>query len=181
MYYGLIKDIIDNKIINHYCNTEKGSSGGPIKSLKKFKVIGIHYGNSQKNNFNYGASIKYTIDLFNKFNSIKYKHEINIKYKTDKEGYEKIFGDKFVKNNKNNIKLIINGIENNLMNKYKLKKGENNITIIIKNKIKNLEYKFDGCKSLINIKGLEYLDTKDINNFSYMLNECSSLLDLEGL
>ena len=46
--YGIINDIIDNKTINHKCNTEVGSSGGPILSLEAFKVIGIHYGSSQK-------------------------------------------------------------------------------------------------------------------------------------
>ena len=177
--YGLVNDIIDNKKINHYCNTEDGSSGGPILSLETFKVIGIHYGSSQNISFkiNYGTFIKYAIDLFNN----KYKNEINIIYKTDKEGDESIFGDKFVENNKNNIDLIINGINNNLINKYKLKKGENNIKIIIKNKITNLEHMFDDCKSLINIKELEYLDTKDINNFKSMFQGCSSLSDIKAL
>ena len=47
--YGLLKNIIDNKIF-HFCNTEEGSSGGPILSLETFKVIGIHFGYSNKNN-----------------------------------------------------------------------------------------------------------------------------------
>ena len=81
--YGIINDIIDNKTINHYCNTEEGSSGSPILSLKTLKVIGIHYGSSQKNKINYGTFIKYGIDEFNnKYNDIKYKNEINIIYKT---------------------------------------------------------------------------------------------------
>ena len=74
--YGLINDIIDNRRINHYCNTEEGSSGGPILSLKTFKVIGIHCGSFQKSDFNYGIFIKYAIDEFNKYN--KFKNEINI-------------------------------------------------------------------------------------------------------
>jgi len=51
-----------------------------------------------------------------------------------------------VKNNKNNIELIINGNKNYLIKKYKLKKGENKIKIIIKNKIASLEYMFHVCK-----------------------------------
>ena len=43
--YGLI-DNINNIAINHYCNTQKGSSGSPIISLKNNKVIGIHRGSS---------------------------------------------------------------------------------------------------------------------------------------
>ena len=53
--YGLINNIKDNKKINHYCNSEEGSSGSPILSLKTFKVIGIHYNSSQKFNLNYGT------------------------------------------------------------------------------------------------------------------------------
>ena len=41
--YGLMKNL-EGKKINHYCNTEKGSSGSPILSLNNFKVIGVHYG-----------------------------------------------------------------------------------------------------------------------------------------
>ena len=175
--YGLINNIIDNKKINHYCRTEDGSSGSPILSLETFKVIGIHYGSSQNNKLNYGTFIKYAIDLFNN----KYKNEINIIYETDKEGNENIFGDKFVENNKNNIDLIINGIKNYLMSKRKLKKGENKIKIIIKKKITNLEYMFYDCKSLKNIKELEYLNTKNINNFEGMFYRCSSLSDIKGI
>jgi len=47
--YGLIKKIDDNKeVIEHYCNTEKGSSGSPIVSLETFKLIGIHFGYDNK-------------------------------------------------------------------------------------------------------------------------------------
>ena len=116
--YSLINDIIDDR-----------KSGSPILSLKTFKVIGIHYYNSK--NF-----IKYAIDEFRKYNNIEYRNEINIIYKTDKEGFEKIFGERFVENNKNNIELIINENKNELINLYKLEKGINNIKIIIKNKIR---------------------------------------------
>jgi len=177
--YGLLKDIMDNQKINHYSRTEEGSSGSPILSLETFKIIRIHYGSSPNKKLNYGAFIKYVIDLIN--NKYKYKNEINIIYKTDKEGTENIFGDKFVENNKYNIELIINGNKNNLVKEYKLKKGRNNVKIIIKNKITNLEYMFYDCKLLKNVKELEYLDTKDINNFTSMFNKCSLLSDINGL
>ena len=128
--YGLINDIIDNKKINNYCNTSKGSLGSPILSLKTFKVIGIHCGiYSIKNELNYGTFIKYAIDEFNKYN--KFKDEISIIYKVNEESIQNIFGEEFVKNNKNNIELIINENKNELVKEYKLRKGENNIKIII--------------------------------------------------
>ena len=136
----------------------------------------MHSNYSKNVKLNYGIIIKYVINDFN-----EYKNEINIIYKTDEEGEENIFGDKFVENNKNNIKLIINGDKNDLINRFNLRKGENNIKIIIKNKITNLEYMFYECRSLKNIKELEYLNTKDVNNFGCIFYECSSISNIKGL
>ena len=55
--YGLLPYINEHKIA-HLCNTDNGSSGGPIMSLKDFSVIGIHYGFNQQNNHNVGTFIK---------------------------------------------------------------------------------------------------------------------------
>ena len=83
---------------------------------------------------------KQVYELDNIVNKDKYKNEINLIYNTKEEGECKIFGDKFVKNNDNNIELNINGNKSKLVSKYKLKKGDNNIKIIIKNKIKDLRH-----------------------------------------
>ena len=64
---GLIQEVVDGNII-HLCNTESGSSGGPILSLDTFKVIGIHVGASTDNNFNKGVFIKFPIVEFIKTN-----------------------------------------------------------------------------------------------------------------
>ena len=176
--YGLMEEIKDNININYYCNTEEGSSGSPILSLENSKVIGVHCGRSLYPSFNKGLAIKHAVNLFNKYNN---KNEINIIYETDEEGNKNIFGDKFVKNNKNNIELIINGNRNDLIKCYYLKRGVNKIKIIMKKKITNLEYMFYDCKSLKNIEELKYIDTNDINNFSCMFYGCSSLSDLKGL
>ena len=42
----------------------------------------------------------------------------------------------------------------NLIEEYKLRKGENKIKIIIKNKITNFKFMFAECKSLKNIEEL---------------------------
>ena len=68
-----------------------------------------------------------------------------------------------------------------LINKYKLRKGENNIKMKTKNKIAYLQYMFFECKNLKNIDELKYLNTKYCNNFSYMFSQCSSLSDIKGL
>ena len=138
MYHMIL---IDEKI-NYYCNNKEDLLGCPILSLKNNKIIGIHNGYYTNSHIkkNYGTLIKYAINEFN--NNI-----INLKYIGD-EYREQIFGEEFVKNNRNNIELEINEIKKELIDYYKLKKGENNIKIIIKNKITNLENMFCWCKSL---------------------------------
>ena len=177
--YGLINELREYKTIIHFCNTEKGSSGSPILSLKSNKVIGVHYGGIKKHN--YGTYIKYAINEINKKYEKKYKNEINIKYITKKEDYENIFGKEFVENNKNNIELEINGEKSELISRYNLVNGINNIKIIIKNKLTNLKDMFKCCYTLKDINELKYLDTKDINNFSEMFYGCSSLSDIKSL
>ena len=111
----------------------------------------------------------------------KYKRNINLIYETDKDNIENIFGEKFVINNKNNIELIINGTKSELISKYKLKKGVNNIEIIIKNDLTNLEYMFYKCNKLKNIDELKYLNTEKVTNFSNMFNLCSILSNIKVL
>ena len=113
--------------------------------------------------------------------STKSTNTINLIYYLEKEKQENIFGEEFVKNNIDKIELVINGIKSKLIQKYKLKKGENNIQIIIKNKINNVKNMFESCRTLKNIDGLKYLDTKEITDFSYMFDECSSLSDIKSL
>ena len=67
------------------------------------------------------------------------------------------------------------------MAEYNLKKGKNNIKMIIKNKITNLSKMFYECYEIEDIKELRYLNTKYCNNFSYMIYECSSLSDIKPL
>ena len=177
--FGLI-NVLKNEKNKYYCNIE-GSSCFPILSLESFKIIGIHNGNSKNANIklNDGIIMKYVIDEFN-YNIKETKNEINLIYSGD-DNYANLFGEEFVKNNKDNIDLEINGLKSDIISNYKLKKGENNIKIIIKNKLTNFSNMFFGCNSLINIKELEYLDTKDGLNFSYMFGGCSSLSNIKAL
>ena len=80
--------------------------------------------------------------FFKAFKPIK----IKLIYYLEEEKYEEqqIFGFDFVNNNKMNINLMINGLKKNLVYTYKLKKGENIIEIIIKNKLQSLKEMFSG-------------------------------------
>jgi len=104
---------------------------------------------------------------------IKYKNQINIKYMTKEEGVQEIFCKNFVDNNINNIFLIINGKQSPLIDKYYLKKGENIITLCIKNTLTDLSDMFSYCETLYNIDELKYLNTKYVTNFSNMFHGTS--------
>ena len=179
-------DIIDcknNQNIDYYSNIEECSVLSPILSLETFKIFGIYFGNNKNKNYNI-KSMTYLIDELNKKNKI-YKNEFNLIYikNTVDKNKENIFGDKFVNNhNPDHFELIINGDHSNLVNKWILEKGENNIKMIIKNKtISNFESMFEGCSSLRNISELEYLDTRNTKFFSNMFSGCSSLSDIKPL
>ena len=135
--YGLINEL--NELISekkHISNSEESSSGFPILSLEIFKIIGIHLGRFQNTNIkiNDVIFIKKVIEAFNNEHNNKkenkgHKNEINILYESNNESEEAIFGEKFVKNNINNIELEINGIKINLIKEYKLNKGKNIIKL----------------------------------------------------
>jgi len=201
---GTILNFKDN-LICHNVNTDNGSSGSPlIKRYNNNLIIGIHSGAEKDVNdeYIYNLAIPFDIiikdikdklsnykkNIINTENIIEYRNIINLIYEkkeryyyNDYENPNRIFGSNFVKNNKNNIKLIINGKESELIEEYDLKKGVNNIQLIILNKLTNLKDMFDGACSLKNIEELKYLDTKDVNDFSCMFCECSSLLDIKPL
>lgn len=52
--FGLINNVNTTNIY-HNCNTDYGSSGAPILSLKNNKIIGVHYGSSKNYDFNLGS------------------------------------------------------------------------------------------------------------------------------
>jgi V8-like Glu-specific endopeptidase len=136
--YGLIDHLVDGKKLNHCCNTEEGSSGSPILSLETYKILGIHYGGNDKRNF--GTFIKYAIEEVKKAKKLgnKNENEINLIFKIREENKNKmnrIFGDGFIKYNKNNIDLILNGKKQKLVSKCILEKCENKITMILKNEL----------------------------------------------
>ena len=182
---------MNNNEIKHSIPTDHGSSGSPlIKRNQLNLIIGIHKEHDFEH-YNYAIpfdiiinDIKNQILNNNTLNNIEYRNIINLIYEKnedDKKDCNNIFGSKFVKNNKNNIELIINDKKSELIDKYNLKVGINNIQIIIKNKIINFEEMFYGCISLKNIDELKYLNTKYINNFTAMFYGCSSLTDIKSL
>ena len=78
--YGLILNL-NQQNIHHLCNSDRGSSGSPILSLKSFKVIGVHIG-APLNSFEYniGNFIKSSINVFKnkEEEKLNFKSAINV-------------------------------------------------------------------------------------------------------
>ena len=165
-----INEELDN--INNYSN----------KIIRKFvNILESNQENKIKGAVGFDEMVKLLYDIENMNDIIEYKKEINLVYFAKKKGIYNIFGEKFVRNNKNNIKIVIDGNQTDLSNWWDFKSGENIITILIKNKLRNLSHMFHSCKCLKDISELKFLDVKDITDFSYMFDGCSSLSNIQSL
>ena len=174
--YGLISEI-NGREIKHLCNTENESAGSPILSLNNLKVIGIHIGTKKNDKYNLGTFMKYVLLEMNK------KNEMEILYDNkDNEKSISIFGYEFVKNNKNNCKLIIDNKEVELCEKLNI---ENKKDIKIKLKeikmITNMSSIFYECSSLSSLPEISNWDTSNITNMNCMFSGCSYLSSLPDI
>ena len=133
-------------------------------------------------------------DLYGKLKSISklyYKiypnNEFDIAYIINNNETEiKIFGNDFVKNNKNNnYKIEYEGEEIELQEKLKIKNCDKNyIQIKLKNikDITNMKNMFSGCSSLKYLfKNISLISTSKVENMSGMFYNCSSLEKIDGI
>ena len=111
-----------------------------------------------------------------------------IEYKTNKKVDKiKIFGEEFVKNNENNLKIIFDKEEHPLTSFFDLSNNKNNNKFIeiqfkIINDIYNLSYMFSGCKELLSASFITTLKVDEKNtDISFMFSNCSSLLSLPDI
>ena len=115
--------------------------------------------------------------------------EIQLIYNINEENREykkniKIFGHKFVKNNKNICKMIIDTKEYEITEYYNIKNYNNNILEIkLKgiNKITNMNSMFKGCSSLSSLTDISKLNTNNVNDMNNMFYGCKSLLSLPDI
>ena len=115
----------------------------------------------------------------------KNENEIIIKYKLEKEDKIRIFGDKFVENNKSNFQMIINDISYKISSFYNIKKEKENEILEIKLKqikdITNISRMFSGCSSLIELPDISKWNTNNVNNMKAMFDNCSRLSSLPDI
>ena len=192
--YGTGIEKINEYDIKHLCNTQPGSSGGPILSRLTNKIIGIHKGYVKKKNYNIGTFLKFPLNDLN-----KKKNEIIISIKIDKndinkeiyfldntnfkdyETYIKHYHDFLKELNKDNTELYINRIKKEYK-KYFIPEKEGIYTILLKFKIpiKDCSHMFDSCKNIINID-LSNFDATNVINMSRIFFGCHSLKSLPDI
>ena len=191
--FGVIKNIGEHDIC-HLCDTDFGSSGSPIFNLSSHKVIGIHKGAKEGKNWNLGTFMKGPINDFMKLvdnhnfkaNNKKKKdvNELIIKYKRGNEVNLRTFGDKFVINNKEKCKMVIDNQEYELSNYYNI---ENEIKDFFEIKltgitnIVNASYMFYECKNLISLPNIDKWNTSKIKYMNSMFADCCSLKNLPDI
>ena len=111
--------------------------------------------------------------------------EIKIIYKVkDKE--VKLFGEDFVKRNKKNCKLIIDGKEQELKEKYSFgifssKKDILEIKLKGITNITNMSEMFRGCESLSSLPDISKWNTSNVTEMSSMFFGCESLSSLPDI
>ena len=146
--YGLLSGI-NEKEISHLCTTYNGSSGGPIMTLKDFKVIGIHYGHKRQMNYNKGTFMKSILSELNKhsMNSNIQNNEIN--YNMPQMNLNNIFQPNL--KNINQLNLDIMHSSYNINNSKKNNDIEFPIQIINKSQYTLSVMAFPAEKKFINI------------------------------
>ena len=117
--------------------------------------------------------------------STKNDNEIVIKYKIGKEEKIRIFGDKFVENNKDNFQMIINDNIYELNQFYNIQNEKENEILELKLRqlkdVTNISYMFSECSSLIEISDISEFYTNNITDMNYIFNQCSELLSLPDI
>ena len=136
--YATPFDTIINDIKNQILNNNN------LNDLNNFNLNNNNLNNINLNNIN-NTNLKNNNNENIEYINLIYEKKENYLSEDDKNNSNNIFGSKFVENNKNNIELIINSKKSELINKYELKVGINNIQMIIKNKIINFEFMFYNC------------------------------------
>ena len=192
---NLLNEVIENieqyyKIINYITNNYH------------YKRINYEILHNLKKIYYYDDIKKYLINIIedtnvqNKFRNLldihdkitnKEKNIINIIYKVeDKHKDVKIFSDEFVKNNKSLCKIMNEGIEYELKEKFNLndcKKVKNILKIKLKG-IRNITsawQMFRECSSLLSLPDISEWNTIKVTNMRAMFSSCSSLSSLSNI
>ena len=174
-----------------------------FNNLNNFKYDNITKDLNAINNIkNINKRSEKIMDLHDK---MIFTNEINIFYDVNEENKKdkkiKIFGDVFVKNNKNICRIVykdtlyelneyfslINEINNNINNEENEKKEIQNdenillIKLIDVNNISNISNIFNQCTQLISLPDISKINTINMTNINNMFNGCTNLKSLPDI
>jgi len=173
IYYKINKDILNNYNL-------KNKNYKILQNINEIKNNNIINDIKEINNDNKNRLEK----LMNIYNKMYFKNEINITYKINNEEKIKIFGRKFVENNKDKCKIIYDNKEYELVEELEIKNNiESKLNIILKNinKITDMEDMFNGCSSLLSLPDITNWNTNNITNMSFIFCGCLSLSSLPDI
>ena len=214
-YVDEIRNIGSDKYtIEHNFNTGIRHPGGAIINKINQKVIAVDRG-FKKGKYSYFGTLIFDPikDFFNqekqkKQNNLEEEEEeeekeeeddineddfyqnfdkIKIIYKIPLEETIRLFGDKFVENNKNVCKIIIDGQENELCSVYNTRNIKFNEEKFFEIKLKgianinNINYMFSNCKSLVSLPDIEKLNTSKFTEMCGIFEGCISLKKFSGI
>ena len=173
----------ENKTIEYFCDTDEGSSGGPIINFDNYKVIGIHSGKKVNKNCNVGTILKFPIKDFNKNSWQLFKNEIILIIEIEnKEREQKIYfldntdnHDNLEELNETNVKIFINDEEYHYSKYFiPIKEGIYKIRLEFNFQMKNCSYMFYKCQNLKEAD-LSSFDTQNVTDMSLMFAYCFNL------
>mgnify|MGYP002624557311 CR=1 FL=1 len=174
--YKILKKIVDE----YDENNDKKKNFQIIQNMKNINAFSssiISDINKVINNSDLMSKMKNLVKMYYK---IFPNNDFDIVYKiNEKEKEIKVFGDEFVKNNKNNnCKIEYEGEEFELQDKLEIKNFDKNfIQIKLKNtkNITNMKNMFSGCSSLKYLVGISMINTSRVVNMSGMFYKCPLL------
>ena len=113
-------------------------------------------------------------------------NEIILNYNIEEEHKIRIFGDNFVKKNKNNYQIRINNKIYELtsfidINKLEIKSGNLGVHLKQLNNTLDISFMFYDCNSLLSIENITNWSIENIINMSFLFVGCSSLKSLPDI
>ena len=150
-----------------------------IKSIENFKIKKYLRDVSNLLNKDIKTKIKYLFDLY-----LNFKNELTIIYYANKKKKIRLFGENFVKNNKNNCFIFINNKKKDLSEFYYFDKINEEILIIklVETKtISDMSFMFCQCDSLYYVPNFSNWCMDDVTDMKYMFCNCFSLKSISDI
>ena len=179
LYYNISKTIINNSNIKN----KNYQSLVNTNNINDFNLNIIKDINRIVNENKIESKVKYIDEIYNK--SLP-SNEIIAKYRVGNEPTIRILGDNFLKNNKDNYEMIINGKKSELktffnINDMKIRKNILEVKLREIKPVTDLSYMFCNCTSLLSLSDISKWNTTNVTSMKGMFQFCSSLLFLPSI